>query len=545
MRRPGKTPSWSRTQSRAAVAQKLLERHRRGRRSAAGRWKTATRRRRAGAVARAGDARRHLDLPLGTATAAWPRCARAGCSVPGSKRITDALRYVMQSMHFGVYLFSDFADCAEAGRHAAVATHFAHARSASERKLVFVGRSVRTAGGAGRNVRPASPTRQRMRRAPAPARRTLGDLMPATTARGAGPDRRHRPRRPARAVRCARLRRISRRSIRPRISPQARVFLEEDAAIRWSCWSSARGPGEALAFCARAARSRCRAAGAGDRHARQSQRGLAARAARRRADRMDREPGQGGRAHGARSRSLAACGSAAAARSAAAAIGSDRYQFAFDGSLDELADRRSAERAHHRGQRDVRAALRLSRARRLLGRRASTASTLRCRRSSAPSCSASSARGQRAAARAQAARRRQRLSGRPARAAAVQDGRVVHFYRFREIRELSRYRGAERAGRGWRARRRRRRHERGVARDDRLARAWISSPWSRRPSEPTGESQPLATLPPLAPAEDAPDPLQQPTLRRVLDGAETRCSRRRRGAIAPTMPSSARTHSNA
>src|SRR5689334_9036425 len=27
--------------------------------------------------------------------------------VPGSKRVADALRYILQSMHFGIYLFTD------------------------------------------------------------------------------------------------------------------------------------------------------------------------------------------------------------------------------------------------------------------------------------------------------------------------------------------------------------------------------------------------------------------------------------------------------
>lgn len=30
--------------------------------------------------------------------------------VPGSKRVTDALRYILQSMQFGVYLFTDYAE---------------------------------------------------------------------------------------------------------------------------------------------------------------------------------------------------------------------------------------------------------------------------------------------------------------------------------------------------------------------------------------------------------------------------------------------------
>lgn len=61
----------------------------------------------------------------------------SGLHVPGSKRLGDALRYVLQSVHFGIYLFVDF------GAHlrpvdTVLLRRIARTQTANERKLVFV-----------------------------------------------------------------------------------------------------------------------------------------------------------------------------------------------------------------------------------------------------------------------------------------------------------------------------------------------------------------------------------------------------------------------
>jgi len=86
---------------------------------------------------------RMLALRSGTAVYVWEPDAgiaslrESGLHVPGSKRITDALRYVLQSMHFGIYLFVDF------GAHLKSADtvllrRISRMQGANERKLVFV-----------------------------------------------------------------------------------------------------------------------------------------------------------------------------------------------------------------------------------------------------------------------------------------------------------------------------------------------------------------------------------------------------------------------
>ncbi|NCT66289.1 MAG: hypothetical protein GXC76_01460 [Rhodanobacteraceae bacterium] len=62
----------------------------------------------------------------------------SGLYVPGSKRMTDALRYVLQSMHFGIYLFVDF-DADLKPVDALLLRRIARLQGANERKLVFVG----------------------------------------------------------------------------------------------------------------------------------------------------------------------------------------------------------------------------------------------------------------------------------------------------------------------------------------------------------------------------------------------------------------------
>ena len=65
--------------------------------------------------------------------------------VPGSKRASDALRYILQSPQFGVYLFTEFA---ENLRPPNVHTlrQLAKARTVNSRKVVFVGEKFRIPG---------------------------------------------------------------------------------------------------------------------------------------------------------------------------------------------------------------------------------------------------------------------------------------------------------------------------------------------------------------------------------------------------------------
>jgi len=61
--------------------------------------------------------------------------------VPGSKRMTDALRYILQSMHFGIYLFTDV-DGHLRPPNTGLLRQIGRARGGNERKVVFVGGSV-------------------------------------------------------------------------------------------------------------------------------------------------------------------------------------------------------------------------------------------------------------------------------------------------------------------------------------------------------------------------------------------------------------------
>lgn len=62
--------------------------------------------------------------------------------VPGSRRLNDAMRYVLQSMHYGVYIFTGFE------RHMrppaiSVIRQISRIRSGAERKVIFVGDRIR------------------------------------------------------------------------------------------------------------------------------------------------------------------------------------------------------------------------------------------------------------------------------------------------------------------------------------------------------------------------------------------------------------------
>lgn len=60
------------------------------------------------------DRLRHVAVRSGTSIYFWQAGAGlaalrdGGLQVPGSRRLSETLRYVMQSLHFGVYLFSNF-----------------------------------------------------------------------------------------------------------------------------------------------------------------------------------------------------------------------------------------------------------------------------------------------------------------------------------------------------------------------------------------------------------------------------------------------------
>ncbi|HEY0179055.1 MAG TPA: hypothetical protein VGC30_05425 [Dokdonella sp.] len=62
----------------------------------------------------------------------------SGLQVPGTKRLGDALRYIAQSMHFGVYLFIGFIDALRPA-DTVLLRRISRLHAGSERKLVFVG----------------------------------------------------------------------------------------------------------------------------------------------------------------------------------------------------------------------------------------------------------------------------------------------------------------------------------------------------------------------------------------------------------------------
>ena len=61
--------------------------------------------------------------------------------VPGSKRVTDALRFILQSMQFGVYLFTDYAEHMRAP-NIGLLRQIGRTSSVKGRKVVFVGEEV-------------------------------------------------------------------------------------------------------------------------------------------------------------------------------------------------------------------------------------------------------------------------------------------------------------------------------------------------------------------------------------------------------------------
>ncbi len=61
--------------------------------------------------------------------------------VPGSKRFNDALRFILQSVQFGVYLLIDFDEQIKPP-NTSLLRRFARVRSGNQRKIVFLARSL-------------------------------------------------------------------------------------------------------------------------------------------------------------------------------------------------------------------------------------------------------------------------------------------------------------------------------------------------------------------------------------------------------------------
>jgi len=87
---------------------------------------------------------RMLAMRGGTSVYAWEAesgiasLRESGLHVPGSRRFGDALRYVLQGVHFGIYLFVD-ADAHLRPGDTLLLRRISRMPSANGRKLVFVG----------------------------------------------------------------------------------------------------------------------------------------------------------------------------------------------------------------------------------------------------------------------------------------------------------------------------------------------------------------------------------------------------------------------
>ncbi len=90
---------------------------------------------------------RQLAIRAGTSIYAWDPeggispLRESGLYVPGTKRLADGLRYVLQSMHFGVYFFADFAAYLKPSETLFL-RRISRMAMRSERKVVFIGQSV-------------------------------------------------------------------------------------------------------------------------------------------------------------------------------------------------------------------------------------------------------------------------------------------------------------------------------------------------------------------------------------------------------------------
>ncbi|MET0226959.1 MAG: PAS domain S-box protein, partial [Dokdonella sp.] len=207
-------------------------------------------------------------------------------------------------------------------------------------------------------------------------------------------------------------------------------------------------------------------------------------------------------------------------RAATIAPGGDRYQFAFDGSLDELivvdpADGRiidvNTTFVQHSGY---------SRAQVLAGQIEDFDAALSPERRADVNIKLAHEGS------AQWRGRKPRADGTTYAVdihvrLAVQDGRLVHFYVFRELGELGRYQQAfaalgrfARSGAGG---------EEGVGSAMRTLIDWLALDFAalvELPLEQTADAQPLLVYHRFGPTDGMPDPLHEASLRRVLAGQE-------------------------
>lgn len=90
---------------------------------------------------------RQLAMRTGTSIYVWEPEAgiyslrEGGLRVPGSQRITDALRYVLQSMHFGIYLFTSFEDHLKPP-DIVLLRRISRIHTGNERRIVFLGTNL-------------------------------------------------------------------------------------------------------------------------------------------------------------------------------------------------------------------------------------------------------------------------------------------------------------------------------------------------------------------------------------------------------------------
>jgi hypothetical protein len=90
---------------------------------------------------------RLLALRMGQSVYYWQQDAgitslrERDVRVPGSKRVTEALRYILQSMQFGIYLFTDYEQHLRAP-NVGLLRQIARTKSGNGRKVVFIGERV-------------------------------------------------------------------------------------------------------------------------------------------------------------------------------------------------------------------------------------------------------------------------------------------------------------------------------------------------------------------------------------------------------------------
>ena len=90
---------------------------------------------------------RTLAMRTGTSMYLWDpdggisSLRESGLRVPGTKRVSDALRYVLQSMHFGIYLFTGFEDQLKAP-DTVLLRRISRIHTGNERRIVFLGARI-------------------------------------------------------------------------------------------------------------------------------------------------------------------------------------------------------------------------------------------------------------------------------------------------------------------------------------------------------------------------------------------------------------------